>query len=348
MAGSGKKAKASVGKRVALKPTSKSQAGGAVKPPPKDATLELAKKKGLEKAKETNRVKSVAKRTETHAGTWAQRNDDLDKQFVLGWLDGRPQFYGFLAGMIRNGILEQEQAAHMNRKTQQASIGKVGMLVFTEGATKWKNLKVNGAIQILAGLYPALDVPSWFRGDCRLEGTLALKAVKFLCGVQDNTLVPHGHAMGANLGPLSGLIGERIGAIGNKVKGGTSKDTLDEDTDWWQLHTVEDAVRVVLNDVTPHTLDMSCVDLSKFDDWTIVEAGSFADAYLWSEKGRFPTAPLWRMLPDAKMPIFDEAFHYPATQCQPSVPASPASSDGMGLASPGGSPPGLRAMPTPS
>lgn len=347
MAGSSKKAQASVaGRRVALKPTSKAQAGGAVRPPPKDATLELARRKGLQKAKETNRVKSVAKRTDTHAGTWAQRNDDLDKQFVLSWLDGKTEFYGFLAGMIRNGILEQEQAAHMNRKTQRASIGKVGILVFTEGATKWKNLKVQGAIQILAGLYPTLDVPSWFRGDCRLEGTVAVKAVKFLCGVQDNTLVPHGHAMGANLGPISGLIGERIVAIGSKVKQDPSKDTLDEDTNWWQLLKVEDAFRVVLNDVTPHTLDMSCVDLSKFDDWTIVEAGSFADAYLWSEKGRFPTAPLWRMLPDAKMPIFDEAFHYPATPSQPSGPMSPSSSEDMG-ASPVGSPLGLRAMPAP-
>ena len=89
--------------RTPIKAVSKSQAGGVAKAPPKDPKLEQAKKKGLDKARETMRVKSTVKRTESSAGTWAQRNDDLDRTFVLEWLDGKAGYYGFVAGIIRLG-----------------------------------------------------------------------------------------------------------------------------------------------------------------------------------------------------------------------------------------------------
>ena len=74
--------------RTPIKAVSKSQAGGVAKAPPKDPKLEQAKKKGLDKARETMRVKSTAKKTDSSTGTWAQRNDDFDRTFVIDWLDG--------------------------------------------------------------------------------------------------------------------------------------------------------------------------------------------------------------------------------------------------------------------
>ena len=156
------------------------------------------------------------------------------------------------------------------------------------------------------------ELLSWFKGEDRLEGLVAVKAVKFLCGVQDGTLVPHGHEMGAHVEPISQLARERMTAIGNKITdmAALTKISLDVSTDWFRLVKDTSPWSVVLNDVKPHKLDLKCVSMEAHDDWEIWHAGSFAEAILWTPKGRFGTSALCTMLPEEAIPVFDEAFHY--------------------------------------
>ena len=227
---------------------------------------------------------------------------------------GKAGYYVFLAGIIRNGILQKEKDTHDRQRTQQAALPNVGPRVFSESATKWKALKVDGAKQMLARMLPEVpELLSWFnKGEDRLAGLVAVKAVKFLCGVQDGTLVPHGHEMGAHVEPISELARERMKAIGNKITDmpALTKISLDVSTDWFRLVKDTSPWSVVLNDVKPHKLDLKCVSMEAHDDWEIWHAGSFAEAILWTPKGRFGTSALCTMLPEKAIPVFDEAFHY--------------------------------------
>ena len=203
--------------------------------------------------------------------------------------------------------------AHLARGASQRG-GKRLVWPFSENATKWKSLKVDGAKQMLARMLTEVpELLSWFKGEDRLEGLVAVKAVKFLCGVQDGTLVPHGHEMGAHVEPISQLARERMTAIGNKITdmAALTKISLDVSTDWFRLVKDTSPWSIVLNNVTPHTLDLKCVSLDAHDDWEIVKAESYTEAYLWTAKVRFGTSALWTMLPEHAVPVFDEAFHYP-------------------------------------
>lgn len=162
---------------------------------PEDSRLQKARAVGLKKAKEAQKTKCLKAKVEKGAGQLAGRVADMDKAYVLEWLDQRRCFYGYLAGLMRGGLLEADYKAHMDRINGTGNQVHYGVPCFSDGAQRWKALKTQPAIQLLARLLPnPQHVLSWFRGEDRLPGDVAVKAVLFLLGVTEQTRVPHGHA----------------------------------------------------------------------------------------------------------------------------------------------------------
>ena len=219
----------------ATKPTSKAASGGfAANTRAGDPQPLSSRTKALEKARRVSSAKARERASKKSAGTWAQRSEDLSKKAVEDFEEANPEYFPFLASLIRNGMLEEEFRAAAERKKGALQEPDVGVVCFSEGAQKWKHMRVSAAKTLLVKLLGRSDVKTWFEGPDKLPAANALKGLRFLAGVQENTLVPSGHPQGNRLNVLLWLLRKRINKIGWKVEPASlTRENFGVLTDWF-------------------------------------------------------------------------------------------------------------------
>ena len=242
-------------------------------------------------------------------GAIAENLRDKDKAFIDEWLDKRWYIISFVAGVMRSGILEE----HYNDSLQlNAKVGlDLGMRVFSEGATKYKQMRPSAAIKILAQWFIGIDVISWFKYEGKLDNTIAVKAVLFELGVDENTLIPQGCENGDFLNPLLPVFTQRRSKIGPKLHN-ISKDSLDSQSDWFCLKQVNDETTIFCNaTVPPKEMELAWLNISQYDDWLIAGGNSYTDALLMSTRGGIELNLARQYELHAPVPIYHTPFDFP-------------------------------------
>ena len=91
----------------------------------------------------------------------AKATRDKDKEYIDTWLDKNKVMIGFVAGLMRNGLIEKNYMASTKDDTLEKL--NVGMRVIAEGASRWRALKGTAAVLLLAEIPGSPSVKDWFR-----------------------------------------------------------------------------------------------------------------------------------------------------------------------------------------
>ena len=260
-----------------------------------------ARKKGMQ----TRQRKSLAKKATGSIGVLAAATRDKDREFIESWLDSHKVMVSFIAGLIRNGIIEQNYTASLQDDVRDSL--DIGCRCFSEGATTWRSLKGSAAVRILAFILKNPDVPAWFRGEQRLALEKAIKGVLFALGVQRSTPIPSGHENSDFFRPLCTLISEHLETIQPPRLQGTTKATLDRDSDYFVLG--DNKVELPFHNNVQ--LKLAGTKMDSATDWAIKDAEFFDRAVLISEELGHETKlarPAEKQLKTKN--VFSEDFHF--------------------------------------
>ena len=241
-------------------------------------------KRGREKAKQARIKKANRSKTVNGLSGLVAATRDLDREEINKYLDEKKHMTSFLASVLRTGVIEAEYNKTLVAPTE-ATINSAGIRVFSDSTTKWRNLRLAAAPAILAYCLKREEVVDWFKGEAKLDLTVAAKACRFQLGLDEGTDVPRGHPLWCFLGPLKFLIDKRIADIGNKLDGVT-KETLESRSDWFGLQEVGDegakTIEVIAHTNPKVTVLFRGIDMDAATDWTIIDAASYTDAILFS------------------------------------------------------------------
>lgn len=312
---------------MALKKQAKGAGGAASAGPKKVAVKQEIVKKEKEqdsaklqamqaartKAAQTRAVKSTAKKASAGATSLAQASTNLDRDFVINWLDDRKFMIPFVANLMRNGLLEKNYLASL----QDGQIAGVdpGKRVFSEGASKFGSIKGSICVELLSELI-GQHVVDWFKGESKLSLEVAVKAVLFMLGVDKGTAIPKGHKLAAFYKPLLWLFKRRVEEIGGKLSDVT-KGNLDAETDWFVLSEGGDTV---ICNTKPKTEVKLAIDMSGYHDWVIVDGHDYTKAQLVSDEAGMDTSLARPFERHNTPPVFNKEFHFPEGASPPDFP----------------------------
>jgi hypothetical protein len=197
---------------------------------------------GRLKAKALRESKKATNQAVSGMSGLVKATQDAELSYASKWMIDRPHMINFVACVMRNGTLETEYLKSTQVPDKHLNIGEVGHRVFPHGSTKWKSMRPAAAPGLLSKVLNIPDLPNWFKGESKLPLKVAMKALMFEVGVDGNTDIPNGHPYSAYTGPLTFLCRERSIHIKSKLAG-TSKDTLEADSDWYSIPDIGQAVR---------------------------------------------------------------------------------------------------------
>ena len=316
-------------KKSPTKPTPKAVRISGVEDPSQKAAKALA----LEKAKKTRAKATVKAKTEKHAGNMSTMSTNLEMNEIIDWVESKPHLQSWLAGIMRNGLLEADYNAMLKGKQDKVTDKSCGVMMFGEKAKTWGQMRLDPVKDFLAKLLGNNGVADWFKGPDKLPSELAAMAVYKLVGVRPITPVPRGIPLAHRSVPMLWLCKYRIatlGGLGNWID--VTKATFRV---FLQFFILEDnpepeqngnAKMIYLQiNGAKHLLIVKGVAWQDADDWTLENADDYEACELVSAVLRFRRS-VWPMV---KMSVghevhFDTEFHYPPDCKIPGVPDSSA------------------------
>mmetsp|Transcript_121687 Transcript_121687/g.351303 ORF Transcript_121687/g.351303 Transcript_121687/m.351303 type:complete len:361 (+) Transcript_121687:80-1162(+) len=298
--------------------TSKGKAAGGkimteVKPLQKQ--VHKAKEQAVSSAQLAGRKRAAEKRQlSSHKAKASQGVESLGvvcqadgMAFMTSWLSARPYMISWVASLMRNGHLE----ASFSKQTLTAQgdvAGNVwGKKMVRDFGLKYKSLGWKSAATILAHILGKEDVVSGFFGDGALDSSIAVKALCFMLGVLPSTALPVGHTACLYERPLCCIMKERSTAVGTRIRASVTKETLDDCSDYWIL--MEKPTRIVSN-ISGRDVPID-YDLSKADDWVIMNGESYHEGELISERKGFQMKLFRAYELTFERPEFDGHFDCP-------------------------------------
>ena len=164
----------------------------------------------------------------------------------------------------------------------------------------------------------------WFRGEDKLQQNVALKAIKYLIGVDDNCAMPAGHNLASFSIPLTWLLQKRIHELARRIDPNTlTKDNLDLETDYFKLVTLKDGsddVIKVRSTVSGKDVKFNGIDMGLADDWVILDAFSYEAATLISVEAGIEQKIDRAYERQFSQPVYNTAFHFEADDEVPGCP----------------------------
>ena len=315
--------KAGGAKREAVKAT-----GNKQKVKGKTAAFNAAASASRQKALATRKAKSDAKKGKVGFGALAATTTRGDRDFIDEWLDKRPFIVAFLTSLMRQGSLEKHYNESITGQMTADSTSLLGIRCFAEGATKWRALKVAAAVQLLAVILGD-KVFSWFRGDDRLPGAVAQKAVRFDLGVEETTDLPQGIDSPHHMAPMKLLVIRRLTELGgSKLLRVTNKSELETACDWFSIDENND--RVWLHGTTKEDCTVKA-NWKEASDWCLKDPHLYNACKLISEELGIEMNVARSYEKTSEPPAHADAFDYPSCFTHPGM--KPSSGSGVVAAS---------------
>jgi hypothetical protein len=242
--------------------------------------------KARAKAQKSRSKKTAVKKASSGLSGLVTSTMDDEKDYITQYVDDNKFMISFIASVMRNGQLKQEYMKSLSGVDESKAVAFAGVRCFGEGSTKWRQFRASAAPSFLATLLNRPEIATWFKGDFKLPLSVAVKAIYFLLGVLDIPDAPTGHPLWHFSTPLLWLCGTRIVLLGNKLLD-TSKDSLDNDSDFFHLHeTIVEGVVVtkVMAHCWPEIVEVVLKGVAFGDskDWMIVNGQDYLEASLVS------------------------------------------------------------------
>ena len=215
----------------------KRAAPAVVRTPTKDPVKQAVREKAQKAAQKTKEKQNVKKKTEAGAGNMSTLSCSMEMNEIIQWIESKPQLQSWLAGILRNGLLEADYNAFIAGKKEKVQNDRAGCAVLGEKGTTWKALRADGSKVLLSKLLNIDGIVDWFKGDAKLDGLAAVLAAQKLLGVRGNTPVPIGNPCGHRLVPLLWLCKRRLNQLGD-LEGAwknVTKNTLLDLLKWFIL-----------------------------------------------------------------------------------------------------------------
>jgi hypothetical protein len=215
------------------------------------------------KAQKARAVKSVQKKAGQDLGCIGKASGNLERDAINLWLDSKPYLVSYVAGVMRNGLLEKSYVDSIAVPVNETA-SHVGIRIFAEGATKMRAIKTSATPKLLSRLLGMPALESWFKGEDRLCSNLAQKALLFLLGVEDGNNIPKKNDLWMYFEPFLTLCRAYIGNHPKIDRATLTKGNFDTQSDWFFIKA--DGLGVGCNTVPKIDVAMAGIDFKAAAD----------------------------------------------------------------------------------